>query len=344
MHGSRHGKRTYTLMIVPHASDGDVVSLRVPIFWLQLGSVFLVALWIGLLVFMNAYLDMVGHMEELLYLRAVNRQQREQIVTLTRQAAELAAELQELQELERHVRTALGMDAAQAGREGATEVRVANVPAGQALEAGRLHMAALLGVGGAEDSRAFTAAIPGGPAAAAVQGDPALADLRQVAETLFAVRAALSQQRDGLEDVRSALADEQARREATPSIWPTRGLVTSGFGWRRSPFGWGRQFHGGLDIAAPRGSPVVATASGRVVFSGWDGAFGNAVIIDHGYGYRTLYAHNAYNTVRVGDMVRRGQVIAYVGSTGRSTGPHLHYEVHVNGRRVNPWNYLRGGD
>lgn len=335
MYGGRHGKRTYTLMIVPHASDGDVVSLRVPIFWLQLGSVFLVALWIGLLVFMNAYLDMVGHMEELVYLRAVNRQQRDQIVALTRQAGELAAELQELQELEHHVRSALGMEAAQGDQGPATQVRVANVPAGQALGAGLLDTAALFGVGGAEASDVTPAAL---------QSDPALADLRQVAQTLFAVRVALPQQRDELEDVRSALAEEQARREATPSIWPTRGLVTSGFGRRRSPFGWGMQFHGGLDIAAPRGAPVVATAGGRVVFAGWDGAFGNTVVVDHGYGYRTLYAHNAYITVRVGDPVRRGQVIAYVGSTGRSTGPHLHYEVHVNGRRVNPWNYLRGGD
>lgn len=308
MAAPRRGQRSYTLIMVPHASDGDVVAVRLPITWLQVGAVLLVSLWIGILIFINAYFDMAGRMEELSHLRAVNRQQREQVARLTEEARRLAGDLEALAELERQVRAAMG-EVAPAGEQ-QPEVRAAvraGAPAG-------------------DDWTMF--------AAGATAGDPALADLQAVAATLRELRQALPGQREGLERVNAALVEELARRDAVPSIWPVRGLVTSRYGWR-----WGR-FHNGVDIAAPRGTPIMAAAPGRVVFSGWDGAFGNTVIIDHGYGYRTLYAHNSRNAVQVGDQVGRGQVIGYVGSTGRSTGPHVHYEVLVNGRNVNPWDFL----
>jgi len=126
-----------------------------------------------------------------------------------------------------------------------------------------------------------------------------------------------------------------------PTIRPISGRVTSGFGWRRNPWGGrGGEMHTGVDIAARTGTPIRATGGGTVVFSDWDGAFGNKVIIDHGFGIRTLYAHNSANLVYVGQTVRRGDTIARVGSTGRSTGPHVHYEVLVNGVAVDPTNFF----
>lgn len=136
--------------------------------------------------------------------------------------------------------------------------------------------------------------------------------------------------------------EEQVRRMAPyirsyPTIRPVNGRLSSGFGWRRNPMGGsGSEMHRGVDIAAPSGTPVVATGAGTVIFSGWSGAYGNKVIIDHGLGIQTLYAHNSSNLVRVGQAVSRGDTIARVGSTGRSTGPHVHYEVIVNGTAVNP--------
>ena len=123
-----------------------------------------------------------------------------------------------------------------------------------------------------------------------------------------------------------------------PTIRPVNGRLTSGFGWRRNPMGGsGSEMHLGVDIAAPTGTSIVATGGGTVVFSGWSsGGYGNKVVIDHGMGIQTLYAHNSVNLVSVGDKVSRGDVIARVGSTGRSTGPHVHYEVIVNGTAVNP--------
>ena len=124
---------------------------------------------------------------------------------------------------------------------------------------------------------------------------------------------------------------------STPSITPTRGWFSSGFGYRLSPFTHKATMHNGVDIAARPGTSVVAAADGEVIFSGHDRrGYGNLISIDHGYGIVTRYGHNAKNKVHVGQKVKRGEVIALVGSTGRSTGPHLHYEIRRDGVPVNP--------
>jgi murein DD-endopeptidase MepM/ murein hydrolase activator NlpD len=121
---------------------------------------------------------------------------------------------------------------------------------------------------------------------------------------------------------------------ASGLIWPVHGPVTSGFGWR-----WGRM-HEGIDIAVPSGTPVVAAASGNVITAGWLGGYGNLVVIDHGNGLATAYGHNSSLAVGAGQSVAQGQVIAYSGSTGHSTGPHVHFEVRVNGFAADPLGYL----
>lgn len=131
-----------------------------------------------------------------------------------------------------------------------------------------------------------------------------------------------------------------ARQDTMPSIWPTQGFLTSGFGMRRSPINREWKFHQGLDIGAPRGTPVVASAAGVVVRSEYTSGYGNLVEIDHGDGVVTRYGHNSRRLVEVGDPVLRGDVIATVGSTGQSTGPHLHYEVHIDGEPVDPAEYI----
>jgi murein DD-endopeptidase MepM/ murein hydrolase activator NlpD len=136
------------------------------------------------------------------------------------------------------------------------------------------------------------------------------------------------------------LKNQKSLLASTPSIWPTRGWVTSGFGYRKSPFTGLPEKHEGLDIAARLGSEVRATADGKVILAGRENGYGNMVEIDHGYGVLTRYGHNSKNLVKVGDKVKRGQVISLIGSTGRSTGPHVHYEVMVNGIPVSPRNYI----
>lgn len=131
--------------------------------------------------------------------------------------------------------------------------------------------------------------------------------------------------------------------EGVPHASPGGGHQTSGFGERHDPFGRGKGFHAGIDFAANRGDPVMAMASGKVVYSGWQRGYGKVVEIDHGLGYRTRYAHNSSLVAKVGQTVRVGEKIAKAGSTGRSTGVHLHIEVLVNGRQVNPQPFLERG-
>jgi murein DD-endopeptidase MepM/ murein hydrolase activator NlpD len=141
-----------------------------------------------------------------------------------------------------------------------------------------------------------------------------------------------------LEAKTKALGEEIKR---IPSIPPVRGVFSSGFGIRRDPFTGGLEFHKGIDISAPTGTPVVAPADGRVEKAEWNsGGYGNVVVINHGRGIKTLYAHLSKILVREGQKVRRGQIIGLVGSTGKSIAPHVHYEVEVNGKAVNPIRYI----
>jgi len=130
-----------------------------------------------------------------------------------------------------------------------------------------------------------------------------------------------------------------------PSIWPVVGKLESGLGGRRNPFGGrGYEYHEGQDIDAAYGTPVAVAASGRVIIAGWQRGYGNVVYVDHGAGLSTRYGHLSEIDVAVGQTVARGQTIGLVGSTGRSTGPHLHYEVRINNQPVDPRQYLPGAD
>ncbi|HKU68128.1 MAG TPA: peptidoglycan DD-metalloendopeptidase family protein [Candidatus Baltobacteraceae bacterium] len=122
--------------------------------------------------------------------------------------------------------------------------------------------------------------------------------------------------------------------------WPVSGTITSPFGYRRNPFGGGMEFHQGLDIAAPMGTTITAAASGTVISAGWYGGYGNYILIDHGGGMATGYGHCSQIFVSVGQEVQKGQAIGAVGSTGASTGPHVHFEVRINGKPVDPAAYL----
>jgi murein DD-endopeptidase MepM/ murein hydrolase activator NlpD len=127
---------------------------------------------------------------------------------------------------------------------------------------------------------------------------------------------------------------------STPSVWPVRGYLSATFGNRVDPFTGQPDFHPGLDISTPRGTKIVAPAEGVVVFVGQKNGYGNAMVIDHGYGVVTRYGHLDGFEAKPGQRVRRGDVIGYVGSTGRSTAPHLHYEVWVNDQARNPIQYI----
>ncbi len=164
--------------------------------------------------------------------------------------------------------------------------------------------------------------------------------LKEMHEELTQLKGAASKQEASLQMLIEYFEDKRSLYASTPSVWPVRGWVTSPFGNRTSPFSGILKFHEGMDIAAQTGTPVMAPADGVVVRAGFGTGYGNMVEISHGYGLRTIYAHNSRLNVKAGQRVKRGEVISYVGDTGSSTGPHLHYEVKVNGLSVNPVKYL----
>jgi murein DD-endopeptidase MepM/ murein hydrolase activator NlpD len=140
--------------------------------------------------------------------------------------------------------------------------------------------------------------------------------------------------------LKSYFEDQQALLASAPSIWPVRGWVTSDFSVRLDPITGEKVMHEGLDVAAAVGTPVRAPADATVVFNGIEGGYGHVLVLDHGYGLKTRYGHLSRIDVKVGEKVRRGQLVAAVGNSGRSTGPHLHYEVRVNGVADNPRKFI----
>ncbi len=142
------------------------------------------------------------------------------------------------------------------------------------------------------------------------------------------------------QDLLRALRENRDALASMPSIWPVVGFISSSFGGRSSPFGGGGQFHKGLDISNRMGTPVLAPAQGAVILAARDGAYGNSVEINHGGGIVTKYGHMQRWAVQPGQWVKRGEIIGYIGMSGRTTGPHLHYEVRLNGVPVNPMRYI----
>lgn len=178
-------------------------------------------------------------------------------------------------------------------------------------------------------------------------GGPEQASLREnrvdeVAQDLAKVLAELDDRKRKLVLLETLIMERDLKRHTVPEGWPlvTGGVVTSKFGYRRHPITGRRSMHKGIDIAGKRGSDILAMADGLVIYAGRKSGYGNIVEIRHANGLETRYAHNQRNLVREGDLVRKGQVIAKLGSTGRSTGPHIHFEVRRNGEAIDPMRYL----
>jgi len=337
---------TYTVLFVPD-HNARVRRYRVSgrILRRSLGTaaVALLVIAVGGADYVRARLET----RELERLRQETAEQRERLAGLTGEVSQLEARLARVQELERKVRViadlpepaSVAVSPPGVGGEGDEEdLPALSIPDAEADADGAAD-------GGAErpsDGDGRPGGKGGGDPEVGAAG-PGAPHAARVAE-LHARAARLNAQAQGraksLEDLVESLHTKRRRLASTPSIWPAKGWVTSGYGYRTSPFTGRRQFHGGVDIAGRPGTPIVAPARGRVVFVGRKGPLGRAVVLDHGYGVRTTFGHNAEILVERGEEVERGQEIARLGSSGRSTGPHVHYTVQVDGRRVNPMNYI----
>ncbi len=180
----------------------------------------------------------------------------------------------------------------------------------------------------------------GGESAATQLAAPKPSALTSPRATFAALHSLLSGLRDRLNSMNVEMARRKALAEATPSIWPARGWLTGTFGGRADPFTDEPGFHEGIDIASAKGDPVYATADGVVETAAYAGDYGNMIEIRHGFGLSTRYGHLSGYAVKAGDTVTRGQVIGYVGATGRATGAHVHYEILANGKPIDPLRLL----
>jgi len=296
--------QVFTVIVVSDHSQA-IRKFRVPRRWLKNlayggGAIALIAL-----LTLGHYLALLGSASENAVLKEENAQLRSQILLVQEKVAHISATLDRVERFDAKLRTAV------------TQLQdpERNLAIGP--------------VGGAE----VEAQIPG-PAPAAE------ASLTALPGKLSSLETEASRQEQSLRELQEYFDDQRSLLASTPSIWPARGWVTSDFGTRLDPWTAERRMHQGLDIATPHGQPVYTPSDGTVVFAGTEGSYGKVLVLDHGYGVKTRYAHLSEIFVRTGGRVRRGDKVAAVGNTGRSTGTHLHYEVRVNGIPENPRKFI----
>lgn len=308
-------KRCFTIMIVPHSEEATY-SLRLPLYAVQVAVALLVLAVAGLGVLAFAYLKVAAEAQEAKALREVNRVQQEEIDALAIETERMMEQIYAIDELVDMVTQRLELDPDAVNQELYNSYE---------LNPNNHYPQMVNNAADGETLRLYSSR----PSAGGV--------LDRAVGNLTVLQSVVPEKVLALDTV----GEYVEKADAKPSIWPARGRFASGFGVRRIPYSSGYQFHMGVDIIGAHGSSIWATAPGEVVFVGYRGSYGNMVIIDHGYDYETLYAHLSDFAVSVGEDVERGQVIGYMGASGRTTGTHLHYEVHRKGTPVNPANYMK---
>ncbi len=260
-------------------------------------------------LFLVQYVTRSGEIWELETLRSEAVQHRQQATALSSALEDLRKQLSTMREVNIRIRMMLGLD----------PPKVQPSP---------------LGLGGKEETSLLLQPGIGGERESLVLVNT------QLHQKLSWLQDEAVVQDKYLQELKGIVGERKAQWAATPSIWPVRGWVSSGFGRRVSPFTGKDTMHDGLDITAPMRTPIIATAAGTVTFAGNEPGLGNTVSLVHGHGMRTVYGHMDKVKVKSGQTVKRGDLIGWVGNTGLSTGPHLHYEVEVAGKAVDPLKYI----
>lgn len=329
-------RKQITLFIVGNQS-GKTRKVVLPAAWLKLGF-FIVA--VAVLAFTAGLVDYFGLLIESLEnkrLRAENAQLVKQFQVVESKVSALENSLERVKTFTQKLRLITNIE----DQDRVVQLTMGPKPAaGQANEGyepmdQRLPPEALV-----QQDQVFAPENAPNENAGEVAAEPSLRDYASLVIRIDrAVRETQLKEQSVLE-LWEGLSDRQSLLNATPNIKPSKGWITSRFGRRVNPVTGQLAMHTGLDIAAAPGSPIYAPADGVVIFASYDESYGKLVSIDHGYGVTTRFGHNSQIYVHVGQKVTKYDVIAAVGSTGRSTGPHLHYEVRINGTPVDPANYI----
>ncbi len=300
-------------MVIPH-SEESTYSFRLPLIAVQLAVSVLVLALAGLCLLIFSYFRILADAREVYVLREMNRVQQDEINALAAETQRMMEQVKAIDDLVLFITKKLDLEVEE----------IINEIDGESGEGFGYNL--------------------NGPGRPDVQEGPenrgglkAGGVLGRASQNIIILQSLVPESSEALDLV----SEYVIQADAKPSVWPARGRIVSGFGMRKIPYASGYQFHTGVDIIGSYGSSIWASAAGKVVFTGYRGSYGHTVVVDHGYGYESLYAHLSGFAVAAGDMVERGQTVGYMGASGRTTGTHLHYEVLHEGSPVNPVNYMQ---
>ncbi|MEK6682103.1 MAG: peptidoglycan DD-metalloendopeptidase family protein [Nitrospirota bacterium] len=300
-------KKSYTILILPNPKDKPYrfIFTKRALNYMIASAVFLIALF---LYMGGSYIVMAGKVWELESLRKITKTQKLQIQTFASNIDELKKQMSRLNEFDTKLRVITNL----------------NTPSKDNTQ--------ILGLGGPKEVDLNNVA--------SLDEKMREEALKKMQGDLTKLQSEALKQEASFQEITDFMKERNSMWASTPSIWPVKGWLTSGFGNRMSPFTGNWAMHNGIDVAARMDTPVIAPAAGIVIKEGFDTGLGKMLKIDHGYGLNTTYGHLSKTKVTAGQKIKRGQIIAFVGNTGYSTGPHLHYEVHVNNIPVNPSKYI----
>ncbi len=294
-----------TIVFLPGASK-RVKQFKIPRSLLYFVFLILLSAALALAWGLRDYRAIKAKIPRLAKLEKENEQQKLHLVALTQKIDQISGKLIELKKFDQKLKTMVNLETSEDNSQ-------------------------FLGIGGSDPSLL-------NPDYALEKAHQKL--VRLMHKSLDDLDTEISIQTNEKEELYKFLENQKTMLASTPSIWPTRGWVSSPFGYRISPFTNEKEFHKGIDISTRMNTPIIAPADGVIASVGRDHGMGNMLTINHSYGVKTRYGHVSKVLVKKGEYVKRGQKIALVGNTGRSTGPHLHYEVYLNGLPVNPYRYI----
>lgn len=297
------GKERYTLLFLPQGS-GKVRSITLPAFLVKYSLPLLLLLLLALVWMSYDYVRIKSGYQEIYALKKENVDQRVALQSLAGKISDLEDELIRLKTFGRKLRIMADLGDGKEGKE-------------------------FLGIGGASEREDLS-----------LNTEDSKALIKGLEKRISLIRDEIEEEKRSFDELHGYLLSQKTRLASIPSIRPAKGWIASSFGYRISPFTGRKHFHRGLDISNMSGTPVVAPGDGIVEKAGRDRLLGKYIVINHGYGIVTKYGHLSKILVKKGQRVKRGQEIGRMGNTGRSTGPHLHYEVVVKGHHVNPLRYI----
>ena len=294
-----------TILFLPDGSS-PTRQLKIPKAAFMFFCILLLALGVGLAYLIQDYWNIKKQMPSLTGLDEENKAKNVQLVSLAQRINRISEDMVESKAFVNQLRVMVNLEPSEDNTQ-------------------------FLGIGGSDSALLD-------PNSIREQGHRKL--VRKMHQSLDNLDAEISIQAKDLSELSRYLKNQKSMLTCTPSVWPAKGWVSSRFGYRTSPFTNKKEFHRGLDICTRMGSPIIAPADGVVTSAGKDYGYGNILTLSHNHGLKTRYAHLKKFLVKKGQSVKRGDKIGLVGLTGRTTGPHLHYEVHLNGVPVDPLRYI----